>query len=219
MALLNPIHGEMSGSIGANTYSHNKGGSYVRLRAIPTNPNSAKQQQIRSILQTLSAAWRALTTDQQTGWANWAALNPGLNPLGLSFFRSGAQAYVGLNSRVVLAGDARIDDPPTAPTPAELSTVTIVATAPDQVAVTWTPTPLAAGERLYVWGSLPGSAGRNPNFRQSRLIGIGPAADASPTTITSPYPAIATNVSNFYVARMGADGQISVFQKVRVAWV
>src|SRR5438309_10637939 len=75
-AKLLPIHGQMSGSIADNTFSHNKGGQYVRQRRVPTNPNSVKQQAARTILATLSAAWRTLSATNQQAWNNWAVVNP-----------------------------------------------------------------------------------------------------------------------------------------------
>lgn len=218
MALLLPIHGEMSGSIADNVFSHNKGGQYVRQRRVPTNPNSTKQQQIRSILQTLSAAWRGLSTTNQTAWDNWAALNPAINPLGSSFFRTGHQAYCGLNSRLLLAGVARVDTAPVAATPAELTTITPTLTAPTGISIVFAPTPQPAGTRVVCWMTLPGSLGRNPNLNQARYIGATAAAAATPAVFTSPYPAAVGQASNLYVGTMGPDGQISVLQKVRGVW-
>ncbi|MBA7658243.1 hypothetical protein ES703_66192 [subsurface metagenome] len=40
MAIIQPILGSLRGSIGDNTFSHNRGGDYVRRRVSPTNPNS-----------------------------------------------------------------------------------------------------------------------------------------------------------------------------------
>ena len=217
-ALFQAIHGEMSGSIADNTWSHNKGGAYVRQRRIPTNPNSASQQAVRAVLSPLSSAWRALSSANQTGWDNWAAINPAINALGIAFNRSGHQAYVGLNANILAAGGSRIDTAPVAAAPPELITLTIAPTSPDQVVVTYTTTPLTAGTKLVVWGTLPGSAGRNPNINQARRLGFSAAAAASPQTITSPYPALTGMVSNFFAGIMGADGQLGVMKKFRSAW-
>jgi hypothetical protein len=217
-ALILPIHGEMSGSIAGNVFSHNKGGQYVRQRTIPTNPNSTKQQQARSILQTLSAAWRGLSTANQTAWDNYAAANPALNALGATFLRSGHQAYVGLNARLLLAGVARVDTAPVAATPAELTTITPTLTAPTGISIVFAPTPQPAGTRVIAWITLPGSAGKNPNLRQARLVGATAAAAATPAVFVSPFPAAVGQVSNLFVGTMGPDGQISVLQKVRATW-
>ncbi len=43
MALIKPIHGEMKGSIGGNTWQGGKFGQVVRQRRKPVNPNSESQ--------------------------------------------------------------------------------------------------------------------------------------------------------------------------------
>lgn len=218
MAKINLIQGPMSGSLGGATYSHNKGGAYVRKRSIPTNPNALKQQAARAILATLSSAWSLLTDTQRAEWADYAVVNPIVDSLGQSIFLSGQQHYVGLNARLLGAGAARVDSAPTGTGPAQLTTVTPTLTAPGTISIVFAPTPAAAGLRIVCWCTIPSTAGRNPNFRAARLIGYTAAAAASPAVFTSPYPAIATQVSNLYVAVMDAAGRLSPYQRARSAW-
>src|SRR6267154_4350068 len=98
--LVNPT----SGSVGGITYSHNKGGAYIRKRSIPTNPQTTRQQTVRTILATLSSAWASLTSTQQGDWTTWAESHTIVDSLGLSIIMSGQQAFVQLNARVVDAG-------------------------------------------------------------------------------------------------------------------
>lgn len=218
MAKVNLIDGPRSGSIGGATYSHNKGLAYVRRRSIPTNPNSIKQQAARQILSALSASWAGLSSANQTAWTDWASINTILDTLGQSIQLSGQQAYIQLNSRVVGAGGTAVATPPVGTGPTGLVTATAVATAPGTIAVTYTPTPMAAGQKLVVWATLPSTAGRNPNINQARLIGYSAAAAASPQSVTSPYTATAGQVSNLYVGIMDAQGRLSPLQKIRVTW-
>jgi len=63
----------VSGSIGGATYSHNKGGMYIRARGIPTNPNTPQQQAVRGILADLANRWtQTLTLTQRNGWKAYA---------------------------------------------------------------------------------------------------------------------------------------------------
>lgn len=206
----------MSGSVGNQTYSHNKGGQYIRNRRTPTNPNSVKQQAIRAILSTLSGGWSLLTSTQQAQWGNWASLNPIIDSLGQSISVSGQNAYIQLNSRLLQSGGTSNAAPPAGTGPAQLTTVTATWTSPATVAVTFTVTPLSAGQKLVVFGSLPSTKGRNPNRNQARLIGYSAAAATSPVSLTSPYPGIATQASNLYVSVMDSAGRISPPQKVSV---
>lgn len=219
MAKILPFLGELSGSARGLVFSHNKGGAYVRGRTIPTNPTTLKQSAVRAILATLSSSWSGLTAGQRAEWAMWAELNPVVNSLGQSIQRTGQQAYVGLNTRLLQAGAAAVVTCPDSTGPGDLTTATAVATAPGSIVVTYTVTPLAAGQRLVLWSTLPQTVGRNPNRNQARLIGYTAAAAASPQTFASPYPALATQVSNLWVAVMDDAGQVSPGKRISATWV
>lgn len=209
MAKIAPIWGAMSGSMRGCVWSHNKGGAYVRGRTIPTNPNSVKQSAVRAILATLSSGWSGLTDAQRAAWDGWAAVNPIVDSLGESVLRSGQQAYVGLNSRLLQAGTTASTAPPAVTGPADLLTLVVTATAPTGISAAYTTTPLAAGHRVLIWQTLPRSAGANPNRKQARLLGYTAAAAASPAVFVSPYPAVAGNTSNFWGVVMDQYGQVS----------
>src|SRR6266853_1708895 len=102
--------------------------------------------------------------------------------------------------------------------PLAFATASIVATAPDQLVVTFTPA-LAAGEQLAVWMTLPDDPGRDPNFNQARLVGFSAPADASPATITSRITAIAGQLANVYLAKTDAFGRTSPKIRVRVTFL
>lgn len=216
MAKFLAILGSLSGSIGDNTFSHNKGGPYVRKRGTPTNPNSTKQQAARAILATLSGNWASLTDVQRAGWADYAALSQYVDPLGTSFNLSGQQMFVALNSRLLGAGTTASATAPTGTGPDQYLTLTPTLTAPSTISMAFTATPLGAGERMALWTTLPASAGRDPNFAQARLVGYSAAAAASPASFTTPYPMATGQVVNLFVARVDAAGRTSPAQKVRV---
>lgn len=209
MAKISPIWGAMSGSMRGCTWSHNKGGAYVRGRTVPTNPSAVKQSAIRAILGTLSSNWTLLTAAQRVDWNTWASINPVVDSLGNSFLRSGQQAYVGLNSRLMLGGAVPVATPPATTGPADLLTLVVTATAPTGISAAFTTTPVASGKKILLWQTLPSNAGRNPNRNQSRLVGVSAAAPASPLVFTTPYPAAVGNTSNFWAQVMDAAGQVS----------
>lgn len=219
MAVFRPLLGSLSGSIGDNVFSHNKGGPYLRRRAIPTNPNTTKQQSVRGQLSTLSSAWRGLSANQRAEWQMWAENNPSVGPLGDPVIWSGQQAYLSCNIAVLNSGGTRNDDCPVTGAPPSLLTATVVATAPDQVVITYTATPLAAGNKLVAWATLPGSVGRSPNFRQARKIGTSAAAAASPQTITTPYPGLAGQRMRLFIYTQSAAGLKSPPVVVDTTWV
>lgn len=86
---------QASGSIGGTTYSHNRGGMYRRARTIPTNPNSPRQQAVRSYLAAAVAAWSGTLTDaERESWEAWAANTPTTDRLGDALILTGQQAYI-----------------------------------------------------------------------------------------------------------------------------
>ena len=117
----------MSGSTDGIVASHNRGGTYFRNRATPTNPNSPQQAAVRAIFRQLGAAWRdTLTAAQRAAWDTYALNTPIPNALGDPINVGGLGMYQRGNVARLQAGLARVDDGPTpfrlpeftAPTPA-----------------------------------------------------------------------------------------------------
>lgn len=138
--LLAGAAGGVSGSVGGQTYSHNRYGYYVRQRTIPTNPNTARQSTMRSIMASLTQHWsNTLTSANRAQWDNYAAAIPFTDSLGMTHFLTGFNHYVRSNSARIQAGLDRVDTGPSTMTlPGEDSTFAITATADDQqVAVTF----------------------------------------------------------------------------------
>lgn len=206
MALIRPILGELSGHIAGNTFSRNKGGLYVKRTAHPTNPNTARQQELRTLLSHGSGIWAVLDETQRVAWRNYAAANPRVNRLGETFFLSGHQMFIALRSAAVDAGFPAIDAPPVEPAPAPLLTLEAIAVgATADLALTWT-APATIKGRLKSWLSAPGSAGLSPNIRQCRLGGYSAAAPTSPTTIACPANFIKGMTYTVYASVISAEG-------------
>lgn len=214
MAIINPIWGEMRGSLGGITFSRNKGGNYARLRAKPTDPSSAAQMNMRTAMNNVSRVWsQFLTEEQRNAWNEYAALNPVPSRLGGWLTLSGHQFFCGLNSRLVMVGSAMQLVPPTTNAP---SAVSITATGDEisqQLTIDFAPAPLPSGHRLICWWTGWRRPGTNPNLRQARILGWSPLAQASPWTVDVPTPTNDETTTNLYVCVMNANGQISAFSK------
>lgn len=63
-----PIIGEARGKTGDKIFSRNNAGPYVKAFAIPTNPNTTLQQQVRQAYIESSPAWQALTDAERLQW-------------------------------------------------------------------------------------------------------------------------------------------------------
>jgi len=157
-----PAVAGVSGSVGGTTFSRNRGGPYMRRRAIPSNPSSVYQQTQRARIALFSQSWAALSQAQRLQWANWAGQNNVVNALGNQITLSGHQAYVRLNSRLNAAGDTAIDSPPVGAAPAGITTLSATwDIGAGAFALTFTPTPIGAANRLVVWAVVVNSAGIN----------------------------------------------------------
>ena len=99
MKLTPTLGGAYSGSIGGLTASHNKGGQYLRRRSVPTNPNTLRQQLVRSILGGLVNTWSDDLTDaERQAWRDYAQNTPVTDSLGQSMTLSGLNMFVRSNS-------------------------------------------------------------------------------------------------------------------------
>lgn len=142
---------------------------------------------VRARLAANSAAWRALTDAQRSGWIDLGESMVRTDSLGQSYTLDGAQAYASVNNNKLAAGDAVVSDAPALVTPSALSTATITLTAA-AFSVAYTPTPLGAGVRLFIRVSLQRSAGRS--FESDyRLLAVTAAAAASPHNALAAYTA------------------------------
>lgn len=176
-----------SGSLQGETASRNRYGQYRRSRATPVNPNSTAQGTVRARMTTNAAAWRALTDAQRAGWESLGLQMVRTDSLGQSYTLNGFGAYCSVNNNQLAAGNAVLDDAPALVTPSTLETVTITLTAAS-FSIAYTPTPLGAGERAFVYCSPQRNAGRA--FEGDyRLIHVSAAAAASPANVLSAYTA------------------------------
>lgn len=207
-----------SGSIRGVTASHNRGGQYFRGRAIPSNPNTAQQQAVRSAMAVLSPRWGSLlTADQRAAWDAYAAATPITNALGSAINVGGLGMYIRGNVPRINAGDAIIDDAPTVYNVGEFTPPTFA--APDASAGTvsvafedsdeWAS---EVGSFMYIYASAPQSPSINYFKGPYRLAGkiVGASSPpSSPQLITLPFP-VAVSQKVFFKANVSRlDGRYS----------
>lgn len=105
--------GNASGSIGPDTYSHNRFGQYVRNRTKPVNPNTALQVAVRSILTQLTQRWsQVVTAAQRTAWDLYGSSVVMKNRLGEDMLLTGFNHYLRSNVSRLQAGATIIDPGP-----------------------------------------------------------------------------------------------------------
>lgn len=192
MALIRPggIVGQISGRIGGDVFSHNRYGSYIRNGTIPVTSTTEYAITAKARMTECTQAWQALTAAQRRDWVGFAAANPVVNRVGQSIQLTGHVAYVGINSRMLAMGESKLTTPPVGPAPAPLTTLSITADIGlGGCSLTFTPTPLGADERLYLWGCRLQSAGISFVENYLRLFNITAAAQATGFDFQSVYEA------------------------------
>ncbi len=179
-----PTVAAVSGSIGGTVYSRNRGGAYMRNRAIPVDPNTSFQINVRSILATQSQNWADLTDAQRAAWENWAVQNTVTNALGNQIRLSGHQAFVQINSRLHLVAATQLTAPPIINAPLGLDSLVLSADiGTGTFDVAFTATPLDADVSLWIRAAVIDSAGIRYVRNLRRFIGESTAAQASPFDI------------------------------------
>jgi len=178
-----------SGSVGGNTASRNRGGSYMRRKGQPTNPDTIPQQAARAILSAFAQAWRGLTQAQRDAWEAATSNFPFSDRLGQSRLLSGSQLYTKLNSMLASVGQAAITSPPipSAIPSASVGTVVVDLSGPTYTAVY---TPPGAGFTTQLWATPPVSPGINYVKNLYKQIDAVAGTTVSPIDFESAYNAV-----------------------------
>lgn len=141
------------GHIGGIAYTWSRFGNVARRLVTPTKRTTPDATQSRSRFFTLSKRWWSeLTPSERDDWRELAAANPRPNLWGDEYPLTGHQLYIGVNSILDQAGYPTVDTAPADQTVTALATLTITATAPDELILTFTPSPLPPDHLLYVFG-------------------------------------------------------------------
>jgi len=176
-----------SGSYQGLTSSRNRFGQYVRTRATPVNPSSSFQSAVRNRLSTNAVTWKTITAIQKEGWASLGDNIQRTDSLGQYYTLTGFQAYCLVNNNRLTAGDAVLADAPAYDIPDSMTGITPTATAA-ALSIAYTPTPVGAGERVFISTSPQRGAGRSYEG-DIRLLSVTAAAAASPANVFSAYQA------------------------------
>lgn len=178
----------LSGKNGGTINSHNKGGTYTKNFAMPTNPRTIYQIGQRNKFTTFSQQWRSLTNAQRLAWIAAAPTFPYVNAVGDVKYLSGSALFNKLNINLAVIGVAPILIPPV---PSGVTAVTTIVPTyvGGVVTVAYTPTPVPAGSSWLLWATPGLSPGVYFVKNKLRLVGILPATTASPDIITVLYTA------------------------------
>lgn len=212
------IIGEASGSVGSLTFSHNRGGQYIRVRAIPVNPGSLFQQVVRALLAGLTSEWNSvLTPAQRDGWDQYALNVPMSDTLGEPRNVGGVAMYVRSNVPRLQAALPGVLDAPTEFNLGDFTLPVIASiTAPTALSLGFTDTDEWANEddsAMIISGSRGNNASINyfkgPYRLADSILGDAITAPTSPAAIVLPFT-LAAGQKAFIQGRVSrADGRLS----------
>lgn len=219
MKFKSAIFSEASGSIAGMTFSHNKGGMYVRTRATPINPASPAQQAVRDSVKVLTQNWLNVLTDaERESWETYAANVPVLNKLGASIKLTGMQMYLRNSAEMLRSGTAPVTQAPaifnlgTLTTPAVAS---VIVGPPSTMSLTfsvtddWKTHGTPANARLFLYASRPQDPTINFFKGPYRTAGALDGSVASPQTIPLPFDVQAGQRIFFRARALTDDGRLS----------
>ena len=171
---------QKSGSLGASVFQGSRNGTIERQRVIPTNPQTNRQLNARSVLAAVASEWRGLTDATRAAWAALAEQMPG-NP-------DGFQAYVHVNATLVSCGLPKLEDPPDLPAFGILSCTGLVADDTPTVQLTQVASTVAP-DKFVIEAVPPQRQGRmSVQSKYRRLATVaGHAAPAADIDLTAAY--------------------------------
>jgi hypothetical protein len=185
-ALISDMRNKLNGSV----FAKNRGGSYLRTKVTPVNPQTAAQVAARSLLAQFSQSWRTLTEAQRDAWKSVVDQWSTSDVFGSSVTPSGSALYIRLNINVANAGGAALVNPPLPLGANGIGSLEVSASVgDDEIIVTPDFAAVPAGHALYIEATAQMSAGisnANSKFRHVQTVA---AAGAAPVDITAAYTA------------------------------
>jgi hypothetical protein len=176
------------GKLGLTVTWHGRNGQVRRILAIPKNPRTDRQLEVRDLLQQQARRFDALTDVQQDAWNVAAAGFHSTPSLGQSGPLTGLQLFVRVNCKLGLLGQDAVDVPPVAPQfPALAPQGLVITNTGGAVAVKLT-CPTNPGENTVLRASPPQNSAIRA-CRNYRIIGTCPVPTAGSADITSLYVA------------------------------
>jgi hypothetical protein len=176
------------GKLGLTVTWHGRNGQLRRILAIPKNPRTDRQLEVRDLLQQQARRFDALTDVQQDAWNVAAAAFHSTPSLGQSGPLTGLQLFVRVNCKLGLLGQDAVDVPPVAPQfPALAPQGLVITNTGGAVAVKLT-CPTNPGENTVLRASPPQNSAIRA-CRNCRIIRTCPVPTAGSADITSLYVA------------------------------
>lgn len=161
-----------SGKIGGHVAAKNRGGSYLRTKISPSNPQTTAQSSARALFASFSIGWANLTQQARDSFIGAVSSFATTDIFGDSRNPSGLNLFVKLNVNASRGGfppvniaPEKVDLPYEGVATAELSGLTGLITLSFNGSA-------LNGKKIIVWGSPSMSAGRKFIKNEMRSLGV-----------------------------------------------
>ncbi len=210
---------DASGKLGGHVFAKNRGGSYVRTKGIPTNPQTSAQMGIRGIFASITSAWSSLTDAQRATWKNFVSDYARTDIFGDLRNPSGKALFQRLNQNRAISGQAVVD---VCSSPQEVPFANVV-DAGGSVATNTFEIEYAGnltGSKVVIWATPQMSQGKSFVKNDLRQLLSTDGANASTVNIYAAYvakfgtPVLGANIS-VGIRVINTNGQASPLEVVK----
>lgn len=215
---------QASGSIAGMTASRNRGGSYLRARVVPVNPNTERQGQARANMAQIVGAWSVdLSEADRDAWTAYAAATPVIDRLGDQLILTGQQMFIKTQLTRLIAGLGIVNAGPVTAGLATTPTLSGDPTVDASSGIIYSVDVAGAAGTgtLVIYSSQPVPASRTAAHAVKSFAGVDPAAtvDVFAGTLaaaTLPYTYSAGQKVRVSFVYLSDDGRVSaeVFRDV-----
>ena len=101
---------DASGKLGGQVFSKNRGGSYVRTKVTPLNPQTTAQTTVRGIFASISSAWSGLSETARASFNGFVNDYARTDVFGDLRNPSGKALFQRLNQNLEISGQAQITE-------------------------------------------------------------------------------------------------------------
>lgn len=162
---------DASGKLGGQVFSKNRGGSYVRTKVTPTNPQTTAQMTVRGIFASISSAWSSLSEASRLSFNNLVGDYGTTDIFGDLHNPSGKALFQRLNQNLEISEQAQITVcvPPSAVPFANVLTAEGDVAGPDFFVTTGGN---VTGSKVVIWATPPLSQGTSFVKNKLRQIAV-----------------------------------------------
>lgn len=210
---------DASGKLGGHVFSKNRGGSYIRTKVTPSNPQSSAQMNVRGIFASISSGWSSLTESARNSYRNFVADYAKTDIFGDLRNPSGKSLYQRLNQNLAISGQtllAQCVAPSEVPFANMVSAICSIAGTSFDIDTAGDTT----GSKVVVWATPSLSQGKKFVKNSLRQISVVNGAAALNADIFTDYvakfgtPVVGANVY-IGVRVINANGQASPLEVVK----